>query len=491
MIRAETGHRSSSRRGPIAMVLAGFLLVAPLAGMALAATAAPSGAGLGGYGMFADGNGVQVTFDNPAGLGGSHPIGYLGIPEASAKMETGPQGSALSTVVWPGSLLGNLGSASNLLTFLPPSILPLLKNSNDPIRAQSSYPGGPADATYPAGGGGPVAMSAHADASKVDSQSAVTGVSLSGLFQVGNATGHGETALEGPADTPTNAVSTGTSEVGGIDVLGGLLHIDSVKSVAKASSDGTTPAGTARTTIAGVTLVNGTVPATIDSDGLHVAKSTTGLGPLLTPVNDLLNQLLNGINFTAKLIKPTVAVTAGQENAKAGALVITYNIPANFSSLFTTLTGEISTVSGQPNQIPNFFQNGVVTLSIGGATADVSASPGFVAPPQINAPSTPPAVDSGSSSGGSGLSGGLGGLTTGGTGGSDTGGSSLPSSRSGAGGGLHLPSSPIAAFGGLAPLLLLLAVAGAAMIGAGMWKLSTNVLAVPAAMVHCRLEEGP
>jgi hypothetical protein len=37
---------------------------------------------------------------------------------------------------------------------------------------------------------------------------------------------------------------------------------------------------------------------------------------------------------------------------------------------------------------------------------------------------------------------------------------------------------------------LLLAVAGAAMIGAGMWKLSTNVLAVRAAMVHCPLEEG-
>ena len=481
-----TWHRPPARRflprGPIALVLAGFLLVAPLAGMAMAGTAASGVPGLGGYGMFANGNGVQVTFDNPAGLGGSHPIGYLGVPEASAKMETGPQGNALSTVVWPGSLLGNLGSASNLLTFLPPSIIPLLKNSNDPIRAQSSYPGGPADATYPAGGsGGPVAMSAHSDASKVDSQSAVTGFSLSGLFEVGNATGHGQTVLEGPADTPTNAVSTGTSEVGGIDILGGVLHIDSVKSVAKASSDGTTPKGSANTTIAGVTLVNGTVPATIDSDGLHVAKSTTPIAAVVTPVNALLNQLLAGLNFSAKVIKPTVAVTAGQENAKAGALIITYNIPANVSSLISTITGKIP-------QIPNFFQGGVVTVAIGGATANVAAAPGFVAPPQISTPSTPAAVDTGAS-GGAGLSAGSGG-SVGGTG--DTGGTggSVSPSTGGGSGGLRLPASPISAFGGLAPLLFLLAIAGAAMIGAGMWKLSTNVLEGRAAMAHCPLEEG-
>ncbi|HWW52256.1 MAG TPA: hypothetical protein VNY84_00695, partial [Acidimicrobiales bacterium] len=73
------------------------------------------------------------------------------------------------------------------------------------------------------------------------------------------------------------------------------------------------------------------------------------------------------------------------------------------------------------------------------------------------------------------------------------GGSVSPSTGGGTGssGALRLPSSPIVAFGHLAPILFLLAVAGAAMIGAGMWKLSTNVLEAQPAMVHCPLEEGP
>jgi hypothetical protein len=467
----------------IALLAAGVLFVAPLAGAALAAaTAGSGGGGLGGYGMFADGNGIQATFDNPGGLGGSHPVGYVGVPETSAKMETGPQGNGLATVVWPGSLLGNLGSASNVLTFLPPSITALMKNSNDPIRAQTSYPGGPADATYPAGQNtSPVAMASHADASKVDSSSAVSGFSLAGLFSVGSVNGHGLTALDGPADAPTAATSTASSFVGGIDILGGLLHIDSIKSTATASSDGTLAKGSANTVVSGVSLVGGKVPATIDSTGVHLASSSTPLGAVLNPVNDLLNQVLKNLNFTAVLLKPVNTVSGGQDNAKAGAVVITYSVPANISSLIGMVTAKIP-------QIPNFFQGGVVTLSLGGATANVLASPGFVAPPSIAVPGVTASGGTGGTGGGSALTGSSGLTGTLGSGGS---GGASPAPSGGGGGGSLLPTSPIAAFGGLAPILFLLAMAGAAMIGAGMWKLSDDVLAEQVVPARCPLEDTP
>ncbi|HWW52656.1 MAG TPA: choice-of-anchor P family protein [Acidimicrobiales bacterium] len=469
----------SSRRAASAMVLAGFVLIAPLGGVALADTAGGT-VGLGGYGLVANGNGVQMTFDNPAGLGGSHPLGYVGIPEASAKLETGPLGNGMATVIWPGSLFGNLGSATNVLTFLPPSVTGLLKGANDPVRAQANFPGGPSDASYPPGGAaGPVAMTSHADASKVDSAASISGYNLGGVVQVGTVTGHGVTTLVGPADTPTLARADGTSDVGGIDILGGVLHIDSIKSTATASSDGVTGKGTGNTVVAGVTLLKGMVPATIDSTGLHLATTNASLLGLLNPLNALVNQAIKSLNLTAKLISPTAVSRGAQENVNAGAVIITYSVPDNVDALVKTITGKIP-------QIPNIFDHAIITMALGGATADATAGPGFSGNPAVGPPTggstAAPADLGGGGAGAVGSSGNVGLIPTPGA--------SAVVSPAPAPTQVALPASPIGFFGGLKAALVLLALVGGAMMGAGMWKLGTDVLEPRTATV-CPLEEGP
>ena len=473
-----------SRWGALACVGVGLLLVAPLAGAAVADTGGGGGTGLGGYTMFANGNGLQILFDNPAGLGGSHPVGEVDIPEASATMETGPLGHALSTVFWPGSLLGNLGSASNVLP-IPPQIAQLLKGANYPVRAEAAVPSGAADASYPGGslGAVPIQMTAHADQNQVDSKASVTSFGIPGLLNVGSISGHGNTTL-----SATAATSTGTSSVGGIDILGGLVHIDAISSTATATSDGTTAKGSGKTIVGGVTAGYGAVPATIDNNGLHLGPSNTPLGGLLAPVNTLLNQALQTLNFNIKTLHTVVAPNGAQENVLAGGLVITYDVPASLNNLLNPILQRIP-------QVPNVLQGGHVTITLGGATADVDASPGFSdtgPPPDTGTVAPTPSVDT-SGSGGTPGTPGTGPTSSGGIDTGTGGGFSAPALASAPKTSKLSPAprnadaAPIGFFGGLSAGLIVLALAGAGLIGFGLIRLCLGGLN-PAAMTICPLE---
>jgi hypothetical protein len=449
-----------------------MLLIAPMAGRALSDNT--SSTPLGGYTMFANGNGVQVMLDNPGGLAGSHPIGYVSAPEASAIVETGPLGHGLATVVWPGAAVGNLGALQYQLP-IPKQLQPILKNANDPVRAEANVPGGPADATFPQGGGGPIVMSSHADGKTVDSQASVIGFGTAGLIQVGTISGHGTTVL-----SDTSATSTGISAAAGVDILGGLLHIDSIKSKATASSDGATAKGAGNTVVSGVKVAG--VEATIDNTGVHVAQSNTPLGGAIAPVNQLINQVLGALNFKSELLRTTNSPNGAQNNVTAGGLVISYNVPANISQLLSTVLHNIP-------QIPNVWTDSTVTITLAGATADVDASPGFAFGPDPGAGGTPGAA-SNTGTGSPGVAGS-----------STPGSSSIASApqlaqsatRRSSGTGPNRPqtlsSSPIGFFNGLDPGLIVLALIGAVLTAIGMKRLCAGVLEPTAGSV-CPLKES-
>src|SRR3954471_4395707 len=138
------------------------------AGLALADTNAVTA--IGGFAILANAPGLQITYDNTAGVGGTHPVGYGTVPESTATLETGPIGKGLASVVWPGPLLGNLGASTAVLPHgsdIPPPLLTLVQqNGNDPIKAEATTGGAP-DVTYgdPAGA---ASLTAHADAEQTE-----------------------------------------------------------------------------------------------------------------------------------------------------------------------------------------------------------------------------------------------------------------------------------------------------------------------------------
>src|SRR5207302_9385809 len=67
-----------------------------------------------------------------------------------------------------------------------------------------------------------------------------------------------------------------------VSLAGGVVKIDSVSSVAEATTDGTTSGGDAHATVHGMTI--GGQPATIDDTGLHI-------GPQNQPANAAANQI--------------------------------------------------------------------------------------------------------------------------------------------------------------------------------------------------------
>jgi hypothetical protein len=471
-------------------------MVAPLAGVALADDS--SGGGIGGFTMSANGNGLQVTFDNPNGLGGSHPIAYVGVPEASADFETGPLGLARASVLWPGSLLGNFGSAAPL--FVPPPYGQYFKNLNDPIRAEAHVPGGPSDATYPPAPSGasapasaPPSMVSHADNNNVTAHAGVGSLNIGGLIQAGSISSHSTATLSNTA-----ATSAGTSSVTGVDILGGLIRIDSVTSTASAVSDGTKAHGSGSTTIGGVSLLNGAVPVAVDNSGFHVGKANTPLGGLLGNLDAALTPILKALNLKMRTLPTMTSSSGSQYNVVSSGMVISYDLPAALTGLINTLWLNLPKLPGLPS-IPSFLQGGFVTMTLGGATANVNATPAFVPPPDTGssdvpiAPAAlspvPPTDTGGGSGGGTGVSGP-------GTGDSGVNSPALagtpaalaPSRQRPA--TSDLPFSPIGYFKGLKLLAVLLAVLGSIFLAGGLVKLCTDVLD-PKAVTVCSLEGGP
>ena len=90
------------------------------------------GSSLGTYRVYADANGIGATLNEPSSSP-SEPAAALA-PYAYSELSSGPAGLALSTVGWPGPLVGNAGGLVNVVgTPLPPDVV---ANGNDPVKAQ-------------------------------------------------------------------------------------------------------------------------------------------------------------------------------------------------------------------------------------------------------------------------------------------------------------------------------------------------------------------
>lgn len=490
------GRLQSLRRRPARLLAASALTVLPLAfaGPAHAAST-PS---LGGFNVSADGNVVDILVDNATGLAGIHPFTEADFPEAQSQFATGPFGSGLATVFWPGNAGGNFGSLSSELG-LPSQLEPTASKLNDPVRASAQYPSGPTSATYPKGApNGLFDMRSTAGATGVTSTADIADSGAHGVLTFSAAKGTSSSTAG------STARATANSDLTGLSLLGGIIRIGSVQSTATATSDGNTGSGSASTHIAGVTVVG--QPASIGSDGLVLPDLSKSLGPVTGPVvQELISQTVSALGLKITEFPATDAQNGPTYTATSGGLAIRLSFPAAAASLLEQLGQAIAPLFPPQAAIvptlPGILQGMTVTVTLGRATASASASPPF-------SDSFNPAGFSGGDSAAGGGSGSVVGsgtgsavaagataspgqsgstspalATAGATAGTAVPGTGSSSGNASQGSGASLPATLVSLSSPLGAGVVVIGVLVAAALGYGLWRVARLLLAQDAGSV--------
>jgi hypothetical protein len=389
--------------------------------------------GLLGYDMSADARGVSVFTVIPD----SQLQPELNIPQASATQQSGT-GYALASSAWPGAIIANGGTLLGILVpGFPPEVAALLVY---PVRAEARTGQDPPSSSYNAPG---MTMRSRADETSSEAEAGAQGVSLlPGSFATIKTTASTRA-------TASAVVSTARSEVQNLD-LAGVLKINHIVSTVKATSDGAKGGGTSSTIITGASVMGQGV--VIDDTGLHFGSTHT---PIDAVVQQVAKQALDAAG-----IKVTVGPATHELN---GASAV-----EGASSLIITLT-----------------QNGyTLGFALGGARAASVASSGDDALDELLGGGTDVLDDftDGALPDGLGF-GDLGDVSTPSFDGSDTG------SNNG-GPGLELEPALAATGRPLSRAAMVLGAIAALLLGMGLRRLNTAVLADPTAALACKLPGG-
>ena len=371
---------------------------------------ATSGAAdLSGFDLLARAPAVELSIDSGLLPAPTHPAFDGTVPETSASLETGPIGHGLASMFWPGALGGYFGTAVKQLnqlcttqlpisvSSLPPACLPIpqgLKDNasafNDPVKAETFFPGGPVDARYPTQAIPGVSVTSHAGADAVESIARIDGFAAPGLGSVGLITARSITSRTG-----STAASEARSEVSNVVLAGGLVTVDHITSWARETTDGQHATGQGHTIVSGVNVAG--VPATVDERGLHISGPA---GISLAQVNQTAAQLLDKLGLTVSLVEPRslpggsgppsgASAVSGAGSFAAPVLVVRYQ--DDHDALLQAATGPLTQVLANPvlQPVTGVVQTplvsgaqSVVTIGLGGATASVSAA---VAPGGLSA----------------------------------------------------------------------------------------------------------
>jgi hypothetical protein len=427
-----------ARRTAAVLVSTGLLCLGTSAFLASGATAeSEPGSGLGSFSLSANAPVMQARFDYAKQRCGADPAGTAGcegvINETVSRLSNGPVGYALSSVAWPGTLLGNLGSL--LITAGGSDVPPEATALNSPIRAEAHTGGKPVVTDYPPAPAPTAAhMKADATATKVTAEAALGGVQQPTVGTLGASSSRTLTELTGVSA----ARATAHSEVQDVTIAG-VLHLGAVESDALATTNGTTAKASGHTVVSGASVAG--IPVSIDENGITV---NTQSAPLPPQAEDTVNTALKNAGITVALSKPHGTPSGGSVVYDAGVLAIVWGIQDGMTAS-VELGGAQVAVRATP---------GLGCLFGCGPGGGTGTTGGTVAPPP---PVTPP----------------LGPTTTGGD-------VAPPPTVSGPEPQVVQPVPQAFAGkmpGGLSPWLGALAVVGAALVMAGLRRLPDRVLA--------------
>ena len=282
------------------------------------------------------------------------------VPYSTTAFDSSGNASATAASLYPGA--GPLGVPALLCQF-DARICTVLKTlPRYPFIAEAQYPSQPDDTASVDSGTikqaplevTPASTTAHADASRVEAQTKAASAGVDGVVTAGSAVTHSKQAFEG-----STLVVTAESVVSNLDLGGGQLHIDQIRSTAVARvNGGDVTTSTANPTVSGATA--GGVPVTIDSGGVHVAGQGDG-GAAPAAVNTAL-AALDASGIKVRLLAPTKSAKNGTAAAACGGLLVTF----------------ATTVNAPAVPVPNVPPvNGVYvgSVSIGGAGVTAFAAP--------------------------------------------------------------------------------------------------------------------
>ncbi len=266
----------------------------PFVGLALAAALLGLGAGglhpavaqdgeqtgdqlFGTYALESRGVGVQTRYEIEGLLPGGAPVLDLTIPETLARFGSGPSGYGLASLAYPGGVIVNLASLV-AQTGADSSSIP-----DYPIKAEAFYPSGPTEADSSAIGDQQV----RTNALGVDAKGTFPSIDANPVISVGSVTSASRSSIEeGKAVSRTRVV------LGGVNLLGGVIAIDSLVTDLVAVHDGTAGAVDGGTTATGVRFLG--LAASLTEEGLVLTEAPAVQGPG-APLGTVLNPILGGL----------------------------------------------------------------------------------------------------------------------------------------------------------------------------------------------------
>jgi len=361
----------------------------------------------GTYSLEARGIGIETRYEIEGLLPGGSPVLDLTQPESLARFTSGPSGYGLASLAYPGGILVNMSSLIDQSGGDGSQVPPY------PIKAEAFYPSGPTDVDESQGGGqqkvtaGPLGVEAAGAFPKQDAGP---------LAQIGSLTSVSRTAIE-----DGKAISRTRVEMGDVNILGGVITIDSVITDLVAAHDGSTGAADGGTQVSGVRFLG--LAAAFTKDGLVLTDPPPVEGPgaplggvldpaagplrgALKPVQDAMagvleqatpqvDDLLARAGVTVHVAEPEdVTVDSGAVTRTSGGLEIEMTYKGReqqqLADLINSVPDELKPNIGPiPFPLAFFAENHITGFSIGPAQVSSLASPPFEVPPFADVPLAP------------------------------------------------------------------------------------------------------
>lgn len=327
------------RTGRTALLLGAVWLMAGIPSGA----PAQEGAALGGFDVNAWGSGVTWVYDQPGSPIPASPTAEMHGAYSLATLRTGGSGHAVGAEIWPGPV------AATVAPFIEDSFwsgfndgskefadgmneareegLPIPEQEpqrfENPQLVPKQYPAG-AEVFLPPGGE-QSAPFAHARAVDLTVEADTDSVKLlfPGVLAARAVASDARSAID-TAQTDTGeevplAVARATSKTGQVSILGGLVEIDEVSTVATVTSDGETAEIAGRTVVTGLRIDGNEF--SIDEGGIH-AGGEDQENPVTGQFNENAAAVLEGSGVMLTLAQPVDTTHGNRASRSAGGLIV-------------------------------------------------------------------------------------------------------------------------------------------------------------------------
>jgi hypothetical protein len=343
---------------------------------------------LGGYSIKTNAAPLKVLLDDPASAIPHEP--GTAILEAdpsftAATLETGPASRALSSALWPGTLLGDgIGAATN-------GQLP-----GYPIKADARYPDKPYTATAQDNG---AFMQAQALGLDVRAMARMNPSDVPGTLDVGLASSVSTANVKDGV-----AIGTAESHISDVSLLAGIIKVGSVSTTLTVKGNGTKATSTGSTVVSGLTINN--VGYVVDEKGARPVGTPVDQGSGVLPTNAADPAKALGITITGIVQSHSQdATTATREAQGLRITVDTVLLRSVLNQAPSQLTDALVSVFSQaPKDLQGYLfylltTTPKITFILGAGTGNAAATlPLSFDFPDLPAPAAfPPPLTSGSS----------------------------------------------------------------------------------------------